>query len=356
MELRGQEKDSMPSSSLMSYNNPSSLNHVDSSAKVVSAPAVSTLPERRRNAPDQTLDQTNLAGHQHHHHHQQQPHLLQLDQHDKDLNPDPDPAQVANITTTTNANASNSKIQTPTRLPPRSAANTATSSSTSTWVRYRDCLKNHAASMGGHVVDGCGEFMPSGEEGTPEALRCAACDCHRNFHRKESDGTGTDPQTSSYYYARHNSTTSAAAAAPHSSVFRPHHQHHQTSILTMPPQQHQHHHKNNPTAPIMMMTFGGGSGGEYSSSEDLNMFHEYEAAGARGHGQRTFSVSKKRFRTKFTQHQKERMHEFADKLGWKIQKQEEQQVQHFCDEVGVKRQVFKVWMHNNKQATKKKQM
>nr|GMC79951.1 zinc-finger homeodomain protein 6-like [Ipomoea batatas]GMC82529.1 zinc-finger homeodomain protein 6-like [Ipomoea batatas] len=49
-----------------------------------------------------------------------------------------------------------------------------------TLIRYRECLKNHAASTGGHVVDGCGEFMPSGEEGTPEALKCAAC----NYHRK----------------------------------------------------------------------------------------------------------------------------------------------------------------------------
>ncbi|XP_010326742.1 uncharacterized protein [Solanum lycopersicum] len=54
-------------------------------------------------------------------------------------------------------------------------------------IRYRECLKNHAASMGGHALDGCGEFMPSGEEGTPGALKCAACNCHQNFHRKEID-------------------------------------------------------------------------------------------------------------------------------------------------------------------------
>lgn len=354
----------MPSSS--SYNNPSSL------TVVVSSPLSSTLPvETRRNGSDQTLDQTNLTSHHHQH---QQPHLLQPDQRRNDLNPDPDPAhQPSNITTTTNTNAnapSNSRIQPlPSHAPPtqpQPVANTATTTSTSTTsscrVRYRECQKNHAASMGGHVVDGCGEFMPSGEEGTTEGLRCAACDCHRNFHRKETDSTGTDPQTSSFYYARHNSTTSASAPAPHSSsVFRTHHHHHhqnQTpSILTMPPQHH--HHKS----PIMMMSFGGGGSGggvvppaaaEYSSSEDLNNMYGL----GHGHGQgHTYSVTKKRFRTKFTQEQKERMHEFAEKLDWKIQKQEEEEVQNFCDEVGVKRQVFKVWMHNNKQAMKnKKQM
>ncbi|GAV91904.1 LOW QUALITY PROTEIN: ZF-HD_dimer domain-containing protein, partial [Cephalotus follicularis] len=55
-------------------------------------------------------------------------------------------------------------------------------------VRYRQCLKNHAAAMAGNATDGCGEFMPSGEEGTIEALNCSACNCHTNFHRKEIEG------------------------------------------------------------------------------------------------------------------------------------------------------------------------
>ncbi|KAK6942061.1 ZF-HD homeobox protein, Cys/His-rich dimerization domain [Dillenia turbinata] len=52
-------------------------------------------------------------------------------------------------------------------------------------VRYKECRKNHAANIGGYAVDGCHEFMASGEEGTSAALKCAACGCHRNFHRKE---------------------------------------------------------------------------------------------------------------------------------------------------------------------------
>ncbi|GFP98421.1 zinc-finger homeodomain protein 2 [Phtheirospermum japonicum] len=60
--------------------------------------------------------------------------------------------------------------------------------------------------------------MPSGDDGTLEALKCAACSCHRNFHRKD----------------HHGESHSAAAAA--------------------------------------MMAFGGGggSGGTDSSSEELN--------------------------------------------------------------------------------------
>ncbi|KAL5994911.1 hypothetical protein ACLOJK_024968 [Asimina triloba] len=52
-------------------------------------------------------------------------------------------------------------------------------------VRYKECRKNHAANIGGYAVDGCREFMPAGEEGTSAALKCAACNCHRNFHKKE---------------------------------------------------------------------------------------------------------------------------------------------------------------------------
>ncbi|CAK7327991.1 unnamed protein product [Dovyalis caffra] len=59
------------------------------------------------------------------------------------------------------------------------------SSSTVRNVKYGECQKNHAASVGGYAVDGCREFMASGEEGTAAALTCAACGCHRNFHRRE---------------------------------------------------------------------------------------------------------------------------------------------------------------------------
>ena len=38
---------------------------------------------------------------------------------------------------------------------------------------YRECLKNHAASLGGHALDGCGEFMPS-SAGDPASLQYAA--------------------------------------------------------------------------------------------------------------------------------------------------------------------------------------
>ncbi|KAG7981807.1 hypothetical protein I3843_04G016800, partial [Carya illinoinensis] len=67
------------------------------------------------------------------------------------------------------------------------SGNSTTSSATAQTVRYGECQKNHAASIGGYAVDGCREFMASGEEGTGAAFTCAACGCHRNFHRREVD-------------------------------------------------------------------------------------------------------------------------------------------------------------------------
>lgn len=58
--------------------------------------------------------------------------------------------------------------------------------------------------------------------------------------------------------------------------------------------------------------------------------------------------SRKRFRTKFSKEQKEKMQEFAERIGWRLRRGEERLVEEFCKSVGVDRGVFKVWMHNNK--------
>lgn len=218
-------------------------------------------------------------------------------------------------------------------------------------VRYRECLKNHAAAMGGNATDGCGEFMPSGDEGTIEALNCSACNCHRNFHRKEIEGE-PNPNSSYDCYPLHS---------PHlSRVGRKvilgghHHHHHHKGIL--PPEALGyptatgtliHSRAAAPTPHQMIMSYNMGGISLPSESdeqgEDIN-----------GGGCRPSQMMKKRFRTKFSQEQKEKMLNFAEKVGWKIQKQEEAVVQQFCQEIGVKRRVLKVWMHNNKHNLAKK--
>ncbi|GFQ03971.1 mini zinc finger protein 2 [Phtheirospermum japonicum] len=85
----------------------------------------------------------------------------------------------------------------------REDQNSANSSFTVRSVRYGECQKNHAANVGGYAVDGCREFMPCGEEGTSAALTCAACGCHRNFHRRRVEAEvvcdgGSAPNESNY--------------------------------------------------------------------------------------------------------------------------------------------------------------
>ncbi|KAM7516883.1 hypothetical protein LguiA_006466 [Lonicera macranthoides] len=182
--------------------------------------------------------------------------------------------------------------------------------------RYRECLKNHAVNIGGHALDGCCEFMAAGEEGSLDALKCAACNCHRNFHRKETEGEGfhqpqqqqQHPQFSAYYHRGGGHP----AGYLHMTAARP---------LALPS----------------------------TSREDMeDMSNPSSSGGGGGSG------SKKRFRTKFTQEQKDKMFELAERLGWRIQKQDEGAVQQFCAESGVKRHVLKVWMHNNKHTLGKK--
>ncbi|KAG9135175.1 hypothetical protein Leryth_013465 [Lithospermum erythrorhizon] len=235
----------------------------------------------------------------------------------------------------TSAVALNSSIFIKPIKPPVATTNTASASRS----MYRECLKNHAANKGGNVTDGCGEFMPCGEEGTMEALKCAACSCHRNFHRREMHHVGEN-----------------------NNALVLHHHHH----LQLPPSLTSlslNHRK--PAAipdggghqwPVQMAAAftGGGGGGSGSvatdsSSEELN-FKAYQSSPDVG-PLPPYVLSKKRFRTKFTQEQKEKMLEFAEKLGWRIPREDDSEVQRFCAEVGVKRHVFKVWMHNNKSSS-----
>jgi ZF-HD class homeobox domain-containing protein len=139
--------------------------------------------------------------------------------------------------------------------------------------------------------------MAGGAEGTPDALKCAACNCHRNFHRREVDG---DPLCDCHQMSN--------------------------KVRKQPPEAF-------PQTPLAIPAT--------PSDQDWGLSASTVAM-------------KKRFRTKFSPEQKGRMSAFAEKLQWKIQKHDEKAVQAFCAEIGVKRQIFKVWMHNNKPALGKK--
>lgn len=190
-----------------------------------------------------------------------------------------------------------------------------------TEVRYHECLRNHAATLGGHVVDGCGEFMPGDDAA---GLKCAACGCHRSFHRKD-DG----------HQRRQLLQLPAPPVTPPTAARVP---------LLMPPPPHPY----NPHYAFPYQGTPSGSGGTTTESSS-------EERGPPPQGQHQQPPRRKRFRTKFTPEQKDQMLAFADRLGWRMQKQDEALVEQFCAQVGVRRQVFKVWMHNNKHISRRQQ-
>ncbi|KAJ6835610.1 ZF-HD protein dimerization region containing protein [Iris pallida] len=199
------------------------------------------------------------------------------------------------------------------------------SSSSGGGGRYRECLKNHAVGIGGDAIDGCGEFMPAGEKGTLDALRYAVCSCHRNFHHKElPDGSPAGPTAAERGYHHQFSPYYRTPTG-----YLHHHHHHQMAVARTPP----------PLA--LPSTSVGHSRDEEELSDPMATAGAGGAASASGSG-------KKRFRTKFTQEQKEKLLAFAELVGWRIQKHDEAAVQQFCYETMVKRHVLKVWMHNNK--------
>jgi|UniRef100_A0A2N9G633 ZF-HD class homeobox domain-containing protein len=195
-------------------------------------------------------------------------------------------------------------------------------------VTYKECQKNHAAALGGHALDGCGEFMPSPSATTadPTSLKCAACGCHRNFHRRDpEDPIPTSTATHVIEYQSHHRHQPPPPPLPSSNR--------SPNSASPPPISSSYY----PSAPHMLLALSGGLSAPPETPS--------------GHTNAVLTPSpnaRKRFRTKFSQDQKEKMHQFAERVGWKMQKRDEDLVQEFCNEIGVDKGVLKVWMHNNK--------
>ena len=201
-------------------------------------------------------------------------------------------------------------------------------------ARYHECLRNHAAALGGHVVDGCGEFMPGAGAGD-DALKCAACGCHRSFHRREAvPGAAVAVSPSPTTPTANSSRVMPLLLAPPHMQTRPH--------VPVSPS----------SAPAALVE---------SSSEELRgpahpapppTLPPHAPLAVGGSASAPPAPSKKRFRTKFTADQKDRMREFAHRLGWRINKPDSDAVDAFCAQVGVPRRALRIWMVNNRHLAK----
>jgi ZF-HD class homeobox domain-containing protein len=201
------------------------------------------------------------------------------------------------------------------------------------------------------VLDGCCEFMPSAGDGAA-ALACAACGCHRSFHRREAVPGGVATVVPAAVPPTPRTPTAGANANANSSRVMP--------LLLAPP-----HMQTRPHVPPVSPSSAPAALTE-SSSEELRgpapapahhpppppVLPPHAQLPVGGSASAPPAPSKKRFRTKFTTDQKERMREFAHRLGWRIHKPDSDAVDAFCAQVGVSRRVLKVWMHNKKHLAK----
>ncbi|KAI4296207.1 hypothetical protein L6164_036183 [Bauhinia variegata] len=57
---------------------------------------------------------------------------------------------------------------------------------------------------------------------------------------------------------------------------------------------------------------------------------------------------RRRRRTVFTPEQKNRMLTFAEKSGWSAKNADGEELEHFCQQMGISRRTFMVWLSNNR--------
>ncbi|KAL5787291.1 hypothetical protein ACOSP7_004240 [Xanthoceras sorbifolium] len=161
-------------------------------------------------------------------------------------------------------------------------------------TRYRECRRNHAASLGKHATDGCGEFLKAGDDGTEKGFLCAACRCHRSFHRKELLTN-------------------------------------QLHVLPPPP----------PLVLARPVVLYHSQVGSRSSKRAFGEEKIKEMEMER-------KMMKAKKRAKLSAEQKNKMKTFADKLGWRPQKHDEEEIEKFCNEVGISQKIFKGCLNNNR--------
>nr|KJB47838.1 hypothetical protein B456_008G044700 [Gossypium raimondii] len=161
--------------------------------------------------------------------------------------------------------------------------------------RYKECRRNHAASIGRYAIDGCGEFICCKDD----VFMCAACGCHRSFHRKD--------------------------------------------YLPPPPQPKL---MSSCLAPLPLASHNGLTG-------ETSLFVKDRNNTVAGPGAEEQNTNKEAKRTRLTVEQKNKMMRFADKLGWRSQGHDDAEIRQFCEQVGITKRVFVVWLNNNRRRSRK---
>ncbi|KAK4438330.1 Zinc-finger homeodomain protein 1 [Sesamum alatum] len=183
-------------------------------------------------------------------------------------------------------------------------------------VMYGECLHNHAATTipMAYIVDGCGLFEASG----PNGMVCAACRCHRNFHRRlEVD-------------IPHAQTQNNVVSQQHGTATNP--------VLLPQPQAHQQTSTSRTTTSALTLAI------PHPRPEE-----PVQEASARHTVETEATVRKRRI----TRGQSERMRVIAESNGWKMFREySREEVNRICAEIGITRTVMKngILNHRRRQA------
>ncbi|KAG8047389.1 hypothetical protein GUJ93_ZPchr0008g13510 [Zizania palustris] len=216
---------------------------------------------------------------------------------------------------------------------------------------------------------------PAADPSDPALLMCAACGCHRNFHRRLPEKPPSPP-----LLALPPPQPLAPVAAPQ--VDRVHCSRERGEEA---PQVNRVHgggrdddddednsedsddgldyEDDQPASPVLapaalppgyvpsathrMLPLGTGAPGSAPAVSSRSPYLTPSPMSAPGVASAAAAV-RKRFRTKFSPEQKQRMQALSERLGWRLQKRDEAVLEACCHEISVGKGVFKVWMHNNK--------
>ncbi|GER42900.1 homeobox protein 26 [Striga asiatica] len=158
-------------------------------------------------------------------------------------------------------------------------------------VMYKDCQHNHAAQAQGFTLDGCGLFEPNGPNATPQAHFCAACRCHRNFHRR------VEVDLPDNYYSTQNVNPSSP---------------------------------NQPSGPQAQQVPSSNSPSAIGRQEVVSGLRETGPA---------------RVTNRITREQSERMRVIAERNEWKMfRDHSEEEIRRICSEVGITRNMLRRWI------------
>ncbi|XP_057419063.1 zinc-finger homeodomain protein 4-like [Lotus japonicus] len=166
-------------------------------------------------------------------------------------------------------------------------------------VVYLECKRNHAASLNRVCYDGCQEFLKASvESNTKDAMLCDVCGCHQNFHLQHTMYT---PKAQSQTRNTPNIVSSLVGPSDPHVEFR-------VSA------------ENNPENEMIVM----------------------------------LPKPKRKKRTTFTVHLRNRMTEFANRIGWTPKGTKREEIDNFCLDIGISYTTFLVWLNNHRPRAMKK--